>query len=98
LFKYLVLSISLFVISLFGLFITRKHLIIMLMSFELLLLSSIILSVVGSIFLDNLLGQVYCLLILTVGATESAIVLAILIVYYRLRGSISIDLVNYLKG
>lgn len=79
-------------------FLSRKHVIIILISLELILLSININFVVFSIFLDDLLGQIYALLVLTVAAAESALGLAILIVYYRLRGGISIDLINLLKS
>jgi NADH-quinone oxidoreductase subunit K len=95
---YLILSISLFLVGTFGMFLSRKHVIIILISFELILLSININFVVFSVFLDDLLGQIYALLVLTVAAAESALGLAILIVYYRLRGGISIDLINLLKS
>lgn len=95
---YLVLSVSLFLVGTFGMFLSRKHVIIILISLELILLSININFVVFSIFLDDLLGQIYALLVLTVAAAESALGLAILIVYYRLRGGISIDLINLLKS
>jgi NADH-quinone oxidoreductase subunit K len=95
---YLLLSISLFLVGAFGMFLSRKHVIIILISLELILLSININFVVFSVFLDDLLGQIYALLVLTVAAAESALGLAILIVYYRLRGGISIDLINLLKS
>jgi len=88
----------LFLIGTFGMFLSRKHVIIILISLELILLSININFVVFSIFLDDFLGQIYSLLVLTVAAAESALGLAILIVYYRLRGGISIDLINLLKS
>lgn len=96
--KYLILSSSLFIIGLFGMLLSRKHLIIILMALELLLLAVNINFTVCSIYYDDIIGQIYSLLILAVGATESAIGLALLIVYYRLRSSISIELITYLKG
>jgi len=95
---YLVLSLFLFLIGTFGMFISRKHVIIILISLELILLAININFVIFSVFLDDLLGQIYALLVLTVAAAESALGLAILIVYYRLRGGISIDLINLLKA
>jgi len=95
---YLVLSSTVFIIGIFGMFLSRRHLIIILMSLELILLASNINFIIFSVYLDDILGQVYGLLILTIGAAESAIGLAILIVYYRLRGSISVDIINVLKG
>jgi len=95
---YLLISITLFLIGTFGMFFSRKHVIIILISLELILLSSNINLVIFSIFLDDILGQIYALLVLTVAAAESALGLAILIVYYRLRGGISIDLISLLKS
>jgi len=95
---YLFISISLFLIGTFGMFLSRKHVIIILISLELILLSTNINFVIFSVFLDDLLGQIYALLVLTVAAAESALGLAILIVYYRLRGGISIDLISLLKA
>lgn len=79
-------------------FLERKNIIIILISLELILLSANINFVFFSILLDDLLGQIFALLILTVGAAETAIGLAILIIYYRLRGGISIDLISSLKS
>lgn len=79
-------------------FLSRKDIIIILISLELILLAVDINFVVFSIYLDDLLGQVYTLLVLTVAAAELSIGLAILIVYYRLRGGISIDLLSLIKG
>jgi NADH-quinone oxidoreductase subunit K len=95
---YLILSISLLLIGTFGMFLSRKHVIVILISLELILLSININFVVFSIYLDDFLGQIYALLVLTVAAAESALGLAILIVYYRLRGGISIDLITLLKS
>jgi len=97
-FKYLILSLFLVIISMFGLFIMRKHLIIMLISLELLLLACNINFVMFSIFLDDIIGQVYCFLLYTIGAAESAIGLALIIAFYRVRGSISAELIKHLKG
>jgi NADH-quinone oxidoreductase subunit K len=95
---YLILSCILFVIGAFGMFLIRKHIIIILISFELLLLSININFISASIFIDDLQGQIISLLVLTVAASESALGLALLIVYYRLRGGISLDLINLLKS
>jgi NADH-quinone oxidoreductase subunit K len=97
--KYLILSSMLFIIGLLGLFLSRQtHLIIILMALEIILLSANINFVIFSIYFDDMLGQIYSLLVLTIGAVESAIGLAILIVYYRLRGSIAVDMIYTLKG
>lgn len=95
---YILLSMCLFLIGTFGMFLSRKHVIIILISLELILLSTNINFVIFSVFLDDILGQIYALLVLTVAAAESALGLAILIVYYRLRGGISIDLISLLKS
>jgi len=97
-FKYLFLSTDLFIIGVLGLFLIRRHIIIILMSIELMLLSINIIFVAFSIFTDQMIGQIYCLLVLMVGAAETALGLAILIVYYKLRGGISIDLIGKLKS
>lgn len=96
--KYLFLSSSLFVIAMLGLFLSRKHLIIILMALEILLLAANINFVTFSIFFDDILGQVYSLVILTLGAAESSIGLAIIITYFRLRGCIAIDLIQQIKS
>jgi NADH-quinone oxidoreductase subunit K len=88
----------LFIIGSFGTFLVKKHIIIILIAFELILLSITINFVIFSIYLDDLLGQLYALLVLTVAASESALGLAILIVYYKLRGGIALDLISLLKS
>jgi len=95
---FLFLSLSIFIIGLTGLFVLRRHLIIILFSFELIILSIIILFASSSILIDDLMGQIYSLLILTIAASESALGLALIIAFYRLRESISIDLINLLKS
>lgn len=92
------LAIILFIIGILGMFIFRKHIINILISLELILLSINMNFIVFSLLLDDLLGQLYALLVLTLAAAESSIGLAIIIVYYRLRGGISIDLISLLKG
>lgn len=97
-FLYIFLTSILFFFGVFGMFFSRKHIIIILLSLELILLSVDINFSIFSVFLDDLLGQIFALLILTVAAAESSIGLAILIIYYRLRGGISIDLISLLKS
>jgi NADH-quinone oxidoreductase subunit K len=92
------LSIIIFIIGLLGMFTFRKHIINILISLELILLSVNMNFIIFSLILDDMLGQIYALLVLTLAAAESSIGLAIIIVYYRLRGGISIDLINLLKG
>jgi NADH-quinone oxidoreductase subunit K len=91
-------SLSTFIIGLTGLFVLRRHLIIILFSFELIILSIIILFASSSILIDDLMGQIYSLLILTIAASESALGLALIIAFYRLRESISVDLINLSKS
>jgi NADH-quinone oxidoreductase subunit K len=96
--KYLFVAIILFLIGLSGIFLNRKNIIIMLMSIELMLLSINFNFIIFSVFLDDILGQLFALLILTVAAAESAIGLAILVIYYRIRGTIAIELINLMRG
>ena len=95
---YLVVSAILFVIGVFGIFLNRKNVIIILMSVELILLSVNLNMVAFSSFLNDIVGQVFALFILTVAAAEAAIGLAILVVFYRNRGSIAVEDVNMMKG
>ena len=92
------LSISLFVIGILGIFITRRNIIVILMSIELTLVSINLLFIFFSIYLDDIYGQIFSLYILTISACESAIGLSLLVIYYRLRGVILIDYINSLKG
>jgi NADH-quinone oxidoreductase subunit K len=96
--NFLLLSTTIFAIGTCGMFLFRKHVINILISLELLILSLNLNFIVFSCYLDDLLGQIYSLLLLTVAAAESSIGLSIVIVYYRLRGGISIDLLSLLKG
>lgn len=95
---YIYLSIILFFTGSMGMFLFRKNIINILISLELILLSINFNFIVFSCFLDDLLGQLYALFILTLAAAESSIGLAIIVIYYRLRGGISIDLISLLKG
>jgi NADH-quinone oxidoreductase subunit K len=95
---YLVLAAILFTIGVFGIFLNRKNVIVILMSVELLLLAVSINLVAFSAFLDDLVGQVFALVVLTVAAAESAIGLAIIVVYFRNRGSIAVEDINLMKG
>lgn len=95
---YLIVAAMLFVIGMFGIFINRKNVIVILMSVELILLAVNINFVAFSAHLGDLLGQIFALLILTVAAAEAAIGLAILVVFYRNRGSIAVDDINMMKG
>ena len=95
---YLVVAATLFVIGIFGLFLNRKNVIILLMSIELMLLAVNINLVAFSSFMHDLVGQVFALFVLTVAAAETAIGLAILVSFYRTRGSIEVEDVNVMKG
>ncbi|HDR27814.1 NADH-quinone oxidoreductase subunit NuoK [Rhodovulum sp.] len=95
---YLTVAAALFVIAIFGIFVNRKNVIVILMSIELMLLSVNINLVAFSAYLGDLVGQVFTLFVLTVAAAEAAIGLAILVCFYRNRGSIAVDDVNVMKG
>ena len=95
---YLTVAAILFVFGVFGIFINRKNVITILMSIELILLSVSINLVAFSAYASDLSGQVFSLFILTVAAAEAAIGLAILVVYFRNRGSISVEDINVMKG
>jgi len=95
---YLTVAAILFAIGVLGIFINRKNIIIILMSVELILLSVNVNLVAFSSFLQDLTGQVFAMLVLTVAAGEAAIGLAILVVYFRNRGSIAVEDINLMKG
>jgi NADH-quinone oxidoreductase subunit K len=95
---YLAVAAILFTIGVFGIFVNRKNVIIILMSIELILLAVNINFVAFSSFLHDMVGQVFALFVLTVAAAEAAIGLAILVVYFRNRGSIAVEDVNVMKG
>ena len=95
---YLVLGAILFTIGVFGIFVNRKNVIIILMSVELILLSVNINLVAFSAFGGDLVGQIFALLILTVAAAEAAIGLAILVAFFRNKGSIAVEDINAMKG
>nr|YP_008802541.1 NADH dehydrogenase subunit 4L [Monomastix sp. OKE-1]AGZ90194.1 NADH dehydrogenase subunit 4L [Monomastix sp. OKE-1] len=96
--QFLAVSILLFLLGIWGIFLNRKNIIIMLMSIELMLLAVNLNFVLFSVYLDDLVGQMFALFILTVAAAESAIGLALLVVYYRVRGSIAVEFINLIKG
>src|SRR6202043_216587 len=95
---YLTLAAILFTIGIFGIFLNRKNVIIIMMSIELILLAVNINLVAFASFLGDLVGQVYALIVLTVAAAEAAIGLSILVAYYRNRGSIAVEDINLMKG
>lgn len=95
---YLTVAALLFTLGTLGIFLNRKNVIVILMSVELILLAVNINLVSFSVFLGNMVGQVFALLVLTVAAAEAAIGLAILVVFYRNRGSIAVEDINAMKG
>ena len=95
---YLTVAAILFTLGVFGIFLNRKNVIIMLMSIELMLLAVSINFVSFSVFLNNLIGQAFAMFVLTVAAAEAAIGLAILVVYFRNRGTIRVEDINMMKG
>jgi NADH-quinone oxidoreductase subunit K len=95
---YLTVAAILFTLGIFGIFLNRKNVIIILMSIELMLLAVNINFVAFSVYLHDLVGQVFAMFVLTVAAAEAAIGLAILVVYFRNRGSIAVEDINLMKG
>ena len=95
---YLTLGAVIFSLGTFGIFLNRKNVIVILMSVELILLAVNINLVSFSIFLQDILGQIFTMLILTVAAAEAAIGLAIIVVYYRNKGSIRVEEIDEMKG
>ena len=96
--NYLTVSTLLFLVSVLGLFLNQKNILIMLMSLEMMFLSISFNFIFLSVYLDDLVGQIFAILILTVAAAESSIGLAILVVYYRIRSVITVELMNLTKG
>jgi len=95
---YLTVAACLFTLGILGIFLNRKNVIVILMSVELMLLSVNLNLVAFSSFLGNITGQIFALIVLTVAAAESAIGLAIIVVYFRNRGSIAVEDINMMKG
>ena len=95
---YLTLAAIIFAIGVVGIFLNRKNVIIILMSIELILVAVNINLVSFSIYLQNLVGQVFTMFILTVAAAEAAVGLAIIVIYYKNRGSINVEQISSLKG
>jgi NADH-quinone oxidoreductase subunit K len=95
---YLSVAAILFTLGIFGIFLNRRNVIIILMSIELILLAVNINFVAFSSFLGDLVGQVFAMFVLTVAAAEAAIGLAILVVYFRNRGTIAVEDINLMKG
>ena len=95
---YLILGATIFTIGVVGIFLNRKNIIVILMSIELILLAVNINLVAFSIYMNDLVGQIFTLFILTVAAAEAAIGLAIIVIYYRNSGTIRVQEIDKLKG
>jgi NADH-quinone oxidoreductase subunit K len=95
---FIAVGAVLFVLGVLGIFINRKNVIVILMSIELILLAVNINMVAFSAFMEDLTGQIFAMLVLTVAAAEAAIGLAILVIYFRNRGTIAVDDANQMKG
>jgi NADH-quinone oxidoreductase subunit K len=95
---YLVLAAILFTIGVLGIFVNRRNVIVILMSIELILLAVNINLVAFSVFLHDVVGQIYALFVLTVAAAEAAVGLAILVTFFRWRGSIAVDDASVMRG
>ncbi|MGI9521644.1 MAG: NADH-quinone oxidoreductase subunit NuoK [Hyphomicrobiaceae bacterium] len=95
---YLTVAAMLFTIGIFGIFLNRKNVIVILMSIELMLLAVNLNLVAFSSFREDLVGQVFAMMVLTVAAAEAAIGLAIIVVYFRNRGSIAVEDINMMRG
>jgi NADH-quinone oxidoreductase subunit K len=96
--SFLTISITLFVIGICGIILNRRNILLVLISIELMLLAVNLNFIVYSVYLDDIIGQVFALFVLTVAASESAIGLAILVVFYRVRGSISVSDLHLIQG
>ena len=95
---YLIVAAILFTLGVFGIFLNRKNVIIIMMSIELMLLAVNINLVAFSSYMHDMVGQVFAMFILTVAAAEAAIGLAILVIYFRNRGTIAVEDINQMKG
>jgi NADH-quinone oxidoreductase subunit K len=95
---YLTVAAILFTLGIFGIFLNRKNVIVILMSIELMLLAINLNFVAFSVYLNDLAGQVFALFVLTVAAAEAAIGLAILVVYFRNRGTIAVEDISMMRG
>ena len=95
---FLIVSFSLFFLGLLGIFLNRKNVLLVLMSAELILLSVNLSFLITASYIDDRLGQVFAIFVLTVASAESSIGLAILVSYYRVQGTIALDRISFLKG
>lgn len=97
-FEFLKVFLIIFLLGVWGVFVIRRNLLIILISLEIILFAINLNFIVFSLYLHDYIGQIFALLVLTVAASESALGLAILVVYYRLRGLIDLDSISRLKG
>nr|CDG50871.1 NADH dehydrogenase 4L [Urticina eques] len=97
-YRYIIVAILLLLLGVLGIVLNRGHLIIMLMSIELILLAASFLFLINSMVTDALIEQVFTIMVLTVAAAESSIGLAIMVAYYRIKGTIAIKSLNWLRG
>lgn len=97
-YRYMIVAILLLLLGVLGIVLNRGHLIIMLMSIELILLAASFLFLINSMIADALIEQVFTIMVLTVAAAESSIGLAIMVAYYRIKGTIAIKSLNWLRG
>ena len=95
---YLILAAIIFTIGVVGIFLNKKNVIIILMSIELILLAVNINLVSFSIHMQDIVGQIFSMFVLTVAAAEAAVGLAIIVIYYKNKGSINVETINTLKG
>ena len=95
---YLAVAAALFTIGVFGIFVNRRNIIVILMAIELILLAVNINLVAFSVYLHDVVGQIYAMFVLTVAAAEAAVGLAILVTFFRNRGDISVDEATMMKG
>ena len=96
--NYMSISFLLFLVGILGIFLNQKNILVMLMSLEMIFLTISFNWISSSIYLDDITGQIFALLILTVAAAESSIGLAILVIYYRIRTTITVELMTLTKG
>jgi NADH-quinone oxidoreductase subunit K len=95
---FYIISFVIFCIGILGIFLNRKNLLTIIICIELILLSINLNLLIAAFYLDDILGQIFVVMILTVASAESSIGLAILIIYYRITGTIAIEFINYLKS
>ncbi|HTK35164.1 MAG TPA: NADH-quinone oxidoreductase subunit NuoK [Caulobacteraceae bacterium] len=96
--QYLAVAAMLFTIGVFGIFVNRRNIIVILMAIELILLAVNINLVAFSVYLHDVVGQIFAMFVLTVAAAEAAVGLAILVTFFRNRGDIAVDQANMMKG